>query len=180
MTGNPASDDVGSDLIDAYLISVENALVAAGAPRADRMQVLQNLETQISDMLAPLPLPFSEEAVCAVIARLEPPGHFTAIYGNGGKPGESVSPTPSPSRQSRLARLPSVQWPMVAAASCALLPIGFFLTLLAAASHAEGPAVLFAFLTLLGFVLTPFAIWRAFKQLGQAADNASGRSLVLN
>jgi len=123
-------------------------------------------------------LPFSEEAVRSVIAKLEPPRHFAATYGNGGDSIESASPTPSP--PSRFARPPRVPWPVIAAASCAFLPVGCFLALFAAANHEDGAAVVFVFLTLISFGLTPFAIWRAFKQLLLAPEKASGRSLVLN
>src|SRR5262245_33034613 len=44
-------DAVGRAAIDAYLDSVEQALFAVHAPRGDRVQVLQDLESQIADML---------------------------------------------------------------------------------------------------------------------------------
>ena len=82
MTENSTSG-VGRAAIDAYLDSIEQALLAAHAPRSDRVQVLADLEAQIADMLAREPQPLTEEVVKAVIARLEPPSHFAAMYGNG-------------------------------------------------------------------------------------------------
>src|SRR6187200_3117103 len=82
MTENSTSE-VGRAAIDAYLDSVEQALLAAHAPRSDRVQVLADLEAQIADMLAREPQPLTEEIVRMVIARLEPPSHFAAMYGNG-------------------------------------------------------------------------------------------------
>ena len=83
MTENPASS-IGRSVIDAYLDSVEQALLAANAPRSDRAQVLEDLDSQMADMLGPQPL--TEEIVRAVIARLEPASHFAAMYGNGKQP----------------------------------------------------------------------------------------------
>ena len=83
------------------------------------MQVLQNLETQIEEMLLPHPLPFTEETIRAVLDKLEPPSHFAAMYTNGGKSHESTSPTSSaPQRSFRLTR---PDWPIVAAVGAAIL-----------------------------------------------------------
>ncbi len=117
MSSAPAFDDVGLKLIDTYLIGVETALITAGAPRADRTQVLQDLETQITDMVALRPQPLTEEAVRAVLDTLEPPAHFAAMYTNGGKRYESTTPTSLPRRRSL--RLPFPKWPNAAAASAA-------------------------------------------------------------
>src|SRR5262245_4284599 len=87
MTEN-LSSAVGRAAIDAYLDSVEQALLAAHAPRGDRLQVLQDLESQIADMLAVGPQPLTEEIVQSVIAKLEPPSHFAATYGNGNNSNE--------------------------------------------------------------------------------------------
>ena len=114
MTEN-SSPTVGRAAIDAYLDSVEQALMSAHAPRSDRLQVLQDLESQIADMLTQQPMPLTEESVRAVLDKLEPPSHFAATYGNGTQTNPSA---PSPSR---FARLPRAPWPMIAAASCALL-----------------------------------------------------------
>ena len=62
-----STPDVGRATIDAYLDSVEHALMAAHAPRSDRLQVLQDLESQIAEMLAREPAPLTEESVSAVI-----------------------------------------------------------------------------------------------------------------
>jgi hypothetical protein len=178
MSGASSFDDVGSHLIDAYLIAVENALVAAGAPRPDRMQVLQNLETQIAEMLAPEPLPYTENAVRAVLDKLEPPSHFAATYGGGSKSHESTSPISSaPQRSFRVSR---PNWPIVAAVSAAILVFGGFTALIAASS---GPNDFWMLLTLLngfvGFIFTPVALWKACRQL-RSDPAAPGRDLVLN
>src|SRR6476660_8294535 len=103
MTENTSST-VGRAAIDAYLDSVEQALLAAHAPRADRVQVLQDLESQIADMLAVGPQPLTEEIVQSVIAKLEPPSHFAATYCNGnGK-------EPRPAWVTQFARRSSFRW----------------------------------------------------------------------
>lgn len=174
MTSTP--DDVGSDLIDAYLIAVENALVAAGAPRADRMQVLQNLEAQIAEMLAAQPMPFSEDDVRAVLNKLEPPSHFAATYGNGR---EVVSPKRNGSVQLPRLQLPGLRWPVISAVSCALLPTGCLGWFVGGMAHSGGIAVPGFFLTVVGFILTPLALWRAFKQLRACSEQSPDRNLVL-
>ena len=90
MTDNSTSA-VGRAAIEAYLDSVDEALIAAHAPRSDRMQVLQDLESQIADMLVQQPQPLTEEAVHALIQTLEPPSHFAATYGNGKQPTPAAS-----------------------------------------------------------------------------------------
>src|SRR4051794_9641757 len=72
MTENSTSD-VGCATINAYLDSVEEALLAANAPRGDRVQVLADLESQMADMLAQHPAPLREEAVKSAIEKLTPP-----------------------------------------------------------------------------------------------------------
>jgi hypothetical protein len=178
MSDASSLDDQGSDFIDAYLIAVENALVAAGAPRADRMQVLQNLETQIEEMLQPHPLPFTEDTIRAVLDKLEPPSHFAAMYSNGGKRYEPASPTTSaPQRAFRLAR---PHWPNVAAVCASSLVLSVMFGLIVGAS---GPNVFWLVMTLLsgfvGFVVTPIALWKAYRQL-RSNPAAPGRSLVIN
>jgi hypothetical protein len=178
MSGASAFDDVGSDLIDAYLIDVENALVAAGAPRADRMQVLQNLETQIEEMLQPHPLPFTEDTIRAVLDKLEPPSHFAAMYSNGGKRQESTSPTSAAPQRSFRLTLP--EWPNVAAVCAASLILSCLFALIVGAS---GPNDFWIVMTLLsgfvGFVFTPIALWKAYRQL-RSNPAAPGRNLVIN
>ena len=73
----------GQAVVDEYLDAVERALIASGAPRSERTQVVQDLESQIVEMMAALPQPVTEESIRSVIARLEPPAHFAATYGNG-------------------------------------------------------------------------------------------------
>jgi hypothetical protein len=177
MTENK-TPDVGRASIDAYLDSVEQALLAAHAPRSDRLQVLQDLESQIAEMLAHEPAPLTEESVRSVIEKLEPPRHFADTYGN------TAESTPSPT--SRFVRLPqirwSVRWPLVAALSCAMLVLGCVLTILAAGARSADPILGVSILLLfLGFVLTPIALWKAFRQLQTQLSTRqnSGRELVL-
>jgi hypothetical protein len=177
MTENTSSA-VGRAAIDAYLDSVEQALLAAHAPRGDRVQVLQDLESQIADMLAVGPQPLTEEIVQSVIARLEPPSHFAATYGNGG--GNADSNEPTPAWVNHIARGSHVRWPLVAALSCACLPFGCLLGLLASAGPPHGPVVAVILLMLLvGFALTPLALWKAVRQLQAQPDRPRDRDLVL-
>jgi hypothetical protein len=177
MTDNP-SPAVGRAAIDAYLDSVELALIAADAPRIDRLQVLQDLEAQIADMLAREPQPLTEESVRSVLDKLEPPSHFAATYGNGGKTTDSTSPSRSAPTLSRFVRIPRVPWPQIAVASCALLCISCLLALFAAATSAHGPLDLFMFLVIVSFVFSPIALWIAYRQL-RAHPSVPGRDLVL-
>jgi hypothetical protein len=171
MASASPSDDVGADLIDAYLIAVENALVSAGAPRADRMQVLQNLETQITEMLADHALPFTEDVVRAVLDKLEPPSHFAATYRN-----EQEASRPAPVLRGKP---PRWSWPVTAAVSCALLIVGCLLLLLGSVGHSKGLAALGGSSLFIGSVVTPFALWRAFDQLRASSQGRSNRDLVL-
>jgi hypothetical protein len=178
MTEN-SPPDVGRAAIDAYLDSVEQALLAAHAPRSDRLQVLQDLESQIADMLAREPAPLTEESVRSVIEKLEPPRHFADTYGH------ATESTP-PSSTGRFARLPhirwSVNWPTVAALSCTMLIFGCLLAMLAAGASSADPILgVSMFLIVLGFVLTPIALWKAFRQLQAQSSTRQdlGRELVL-
>jgi hypothetical protein len=170
-----SSSAVGRAAINAYLDSVELAMIAADAPRIDRLQVIQNLESQIADMLAGQPSPLTEESVRGVLDKLEPPSHFAATYGTGK---QSASPTAA--APSRVVRLPRISWPMIAAGSAAILLLGCLFGLLAINSGPNDLLILLMLLCLLvGFVLTPFAIWKAYNQL-LAQPGAPGRALVLN
>jgi hypothetical protein len=177
MTEN-SSSDIGRASIDAYLDSVEQALMAAHAPRSDRLQVLQDLESQIAEMLAREPAPLTEESVRALIEKLEPPCHFADTYGN---PAEST-----PTSKSRFARLPHtgwrVHWPTVAAVSCAMLVLGCLLAMLEAGARSNGPILGVSMsLIFLGFFVTPIALWKAFRQLQTQVNTRqnSGRELML-
>jgi hypothetical protein len=168
MTEN-SSPEVGRAVIDAYLDSVEQALLAARAPRSDRMQVLQDLDSQIADMLAREPAPITEESVRAVIEKLEPPSHFAETYGD-------VSESkPWPTR--RLPRFEHINWPIIAAVSFALIPISSLVALL---DQDLLGALSLIFLLPIGFLFTPFAIWKAFKQIRAQPRDIRGRDLVLN
>jgi len=174
MTEN-SSSDVGGAAIDAYLDSVEQALLAAHAPRGDRVQVLQDLESQIADMLASGPQPLTEEAVQSVIAKLEPPSHFAATYGNGR---EARAAWGVESAVSEIARRSWIRWPWVAAVSCTCLGLGCLGVLLT--NGPNGPdGILIALLLLVGFALTPLALWKAAKQLQAEPGDRRDRNLVL-
>lgn len=164
---------VGRAAIDAYLDSVDEALIAAHAPRSDRMQVLQDLESQITDMLSQQPQPLTEEAVQAVIKTLEPPSHFAATYGNGKRPA-------APSVDLYL-RFPQIRWPLAAAINAALLPLACLLMWFAEATRARGPFVGLPLMLmfLLGFAFTPLAIWKARKQLLAATENSRDYGLFV-
>src|SRR4051812_22852700 len=169
--------DVGQAAIDAYLDSVEQALLAANAPRGDRVQVLQDLETQIADMLAIGQQPLTEEIVQWLIAKLEPPSHFAATYGNG----NGNSKEPKPDWVAQIASRSSFRWPFVASLSCACLCVGCLMLLLAGGTMFNGGpfVVLIVLMLLAGFVLTPIALWKAVKQLQAQPDEHRDRELVL-
>jgi hypothetical protein len=168
MTENSAPE-VGRAAIDAYLDSVEQALLAVRAPRSDRLQVLQDLESQIADMLAHEPAPLTEESVRAVIEKLEPPRHFADTYT------DTSESKPSPIR--RLPRLETINWPLIAAISFALIPMSGLVALL---DQDLLGALSLVFLLPIGFLFTPFAIWKAFKQLRAQSGKIRGRDMVLN
>ena len=172
MTEN-SSSAVGRAAIDAYLDSVELALIAADAPRIDRLQVLQDLEAQIADMLAQQPTPLTEESVRSVLDKLEPPSHFAATYGNGKQPIRRR-------RRRRRAASHACRAPLAPdrsrelRASC----ISCLLAVFAAATDARGPFDLLMFLVMVSFVFTPIALWMAYRQL-RAHPGMPGRDLVL-
>jgi hypothetical protein len=170
MTEN-SSSAVGRAAIDAYLDSVELALIAAEAPRVDRVQVLQDLEAQIADMLAQQPTPLTEESVRTVLDKLEPPSHFATTYGNG----KQAAPLPMPSVFSRLPRAP---WPLIATISCALLCIACLFVVFAAAMNDRGMLDFLTLLVLATVILTPVALWMAHRQL-RADPGTPRRDLVL-
>lgn len=171
MTEN-SSSVVGRTAIEAYLDSVEQALFTAHAPRGDRIQVLQDLESQIADMLATGPQPLTEETVQSVIAKLEPPSHFAATYGSGKDPRQPWV--------TQITRRSLIRWPLVAALSCACLTVGCLLVLIASATSVNGPVVLFTILMLMvGCMLTPLALWKAIKQIQAQPERSRDCGLVL-
>lgn len=172
------NSEVGRSAIEAYLDSVDEALIVAHAPRSDRMQVLQDLESQIADMLSQQPQPLTEAAVEAVIKTLEPPSHFAATYGNGKRA--------QPSSAGIHVRLPEisisqVRWSLVAAISASLLPAACLLLWCIDATRAEGPmpALVLMLMFFVGFVFTPLAIWKARKQLLADVDSQRDRGLFV-
>jgi hypothetical protein len=176
MTEN-SSSAVGRAAIDEYLDSVELALIDVGAPRTDRLQVLQDLEAQIADMLAQSPPPLTEESVRSVLEKLEPPSHFAAMYSNG-KQTAAEAPMPTPPVQRYFPSMPRPLWAMIAAISCALFGLACLMAVFAAATRAHGPFELFMSLAVLSFFGTPIAIWMGFRQQRIRADVTS-RDLLL-
>ena len=172
MTENSSSAVVGCESIDSYLDSVEQAMIAANAPRGDRLQVLQDLESQIADMLSQQPPPLTEEIVQSVIEKLEPPSHFAETYANGKEAGSPIIARSGPMAYSR--------WAAVSAISCAAIPVSCLFLTLAATGDVHGPVLtLMAMPMLIGFVLTPIALWNAFKQLRAEPAQHLGRELAL-
>jgi hypothetical protein len=167
-----SSSAIGRAAIDAYLDSVEQVLLAAHAPRGDRVQVLQDLESQIAEMLTSAPQPLTDEVVQSTIAKLEPPGQFAATYGSGNDP--------RPSWGTQISSRSHVRWPLIAALSCACLVFGCLVMLMASNASLNGLYVLFiASMLLVGFVLTPVALWNAVKQLELHSEHHHGRELVM-
>jgi len=169
---------VGRAAIDAYLDSVDEALIAAHAPRSDRMQVLQDLESQIADMLSQQPETLTKEAVQAVIKSLEPPSHFAATYGNGKRP---VSSTHGVHVRIPEIRFSQIRWPLVAAISAALVPVACLLLLFIVSTRPQGSAYVltFWFTFFVGSVFTPLALWKARKQLLAGEANSPDRNLFV-
>jgi hypothetical protein len=67
------------DLVDSRLDTVERALLQGNTPRAERRSILEDIETQILDMLA-VEAPDHEPTradLLRVLARLDPPEAFT-------------------------------------------------------------------------------------------------------
>jgi hypothetical protein len=171
------ADAIRSAPVEAYLDSVEQALLVARVPRNERAQVVEDLTAQIADMLCAQPLPLTEDAIHAVLAQLEPPSHFAAMYTNGGENHASASPTSTaPQRSFRLAR---PAWPQVAAACASSLVLSVLFGQIVSAS---GPHDLWIFMTLLtgfvGLVFTPIALHLAFKQLKATPGKYRGRNLA--
>lgn len=118
-----STGEIGHAAIDAYLDSVEQAMLAVHAPRRDRMQVLEDIESQIADMLAEQPTPLTEDAVRDVIGKLEPPSHFATMYGNGRQPraANAVSARSAWRWPSPWPALMGVPWTRVAVVSISLM-----------------------------------------------------------
>lgn len=167
-----ASDSaVGADRIDAYITSVERVLMHAAVPAAERVQVLDDLETQIAEMLASEPLPISDDTVAAVIARLAPPSHFAAAYS------AHSQPTPTPSEFA--AAQTYSPWILFASGSCAMMGLSFLLLLLFAAGNVSPPVAIMVILFLLTCaVLCPVALRQGLAQLRTAPERYYGSHLA--
>lgn len=170
MTENSTSD-VGRAAIDIYLDTVEQALIAAHAPRSDRVQVLHDLESQIADMLALEPAPLTEAAVQSVLAKLEPPSHFAAMYGNG------TAPTVADIKPARVAS--RLRWSYVAAGCAAVFVFGWLLLLGHAVDLVNSQGGLVVCSIAFGFIATPIALAMAYWQLRANPKQAHDRNLVV-
>jgi hypothetical protein len=173
-----STSDVGRAAIDTYQDGVEQALFAAHAPRSDRVQVLHDLESQIADMLAQEPAPLTEAAVQAVLAKLEPPSHFAATYGNGKQP-PAARPIPTQARG-----MAAIRWSIVAAGCFALPIIGILLEVLFNLSAREElrirhSGVFVVLSTMAALVATPGALAMAYRQLRADPEQAYDRDLVM-
>jgi hypothetical protein len=173
MTEN-ATSDVGRATIDAYLDSVEEALLTANAPRGDRVQVLADLESQIADMLAQQPAPLTEESVKSVIEKLEPASHFAAMYRNCKQPrtdlsSEVVGPL-----------LDKIRWSRVAIA-CFVLPLlGTSLEFALHFLYHVGNGAMLVLSIVAGLIATPFALAMAYWQVRARPGRFPDRDLVLS
>jgi hypothetical protein len=172
MTDQPATD-TGRAVIDEYLDSIERVLIAAHAPRSERTQVVQDLESQIADMLASAPQPLTEDAVRAVIARLEPPEHFAATYGNGQK--ETAKSETKAAGWSA----PKIGWVYAAAISTGLIPLAVLLGVAAFEGRAAALGGLLLLIALMAAVFAPYALVRAARDLESPPPSATKRATVL-
>lgn len=170
-------DALRSAPVEAYLDSVDQVLLASRVPRTERAQVLEDLTSQIADMLATQPPPITDDAIRAVLAELEPPTHFAAMYTNGGEHHATEAPTSTAPRRSFRLALP--EWPQVAAACATSLVVSVLIGLIAGAS---GPNDFWIVITLLtgfvGLAFTPIALYRAFKLLKAHPGMYRGRNLT--
>ena len=172
MTEAPSSA-AGADLIDAYIDSVERVLLGANVAPSERTHVLADLETQISDMLEQQVLPITAEKVAAVIAELEPPSHFAAIYGVDSAELQTSISTHQPA-------IPYNPWVLAAAASSTLIVLCCLLLLVLAAGNVVGPFVAFVALVLVtNIVVAPIALRKGCAQLRAEADRFCGRELAI-
>lgn len=173
MTENSTSD-VGCATIDAYLDSVEDALLAANAPRGDRAQVLADLESQIADMLAQQPAPLTEEIVTSVIEKLEPASHFAAMYGN------CKQPRTYRSREAVYPVLDKIRWSRVAIA-CFVLPLlGTSLEFALHFLFDAGNGAILVLSIVAGLIATPSALAMAYWQVRARPGRFPDRNLILN
>ena len=122
-------------------------------------------------MLFQQPQPLTEEAVQAVIKTLEPPSHFAATYGNGKRPASDVT-------ELHL-RFSQIRWSLAAAISAALLPIACLLLWIAVGARVHGAEGMILLLFAVGFAFTPFALWKARKQLLAEPENPRDRNLFV-
>ncbi len=149
---------LGQNRIDQYLDLVERTLMMANAPRSDRMQVIQDLESQISEMLAASSEPRSDALVIEILQRMEPATHFAAMYG------QAEAMTQPPSRQLKPRGPHMSRWILAAAAM-----VGFLiLTLLASPLLIENEelALMTIFMVIPATLLaTPFIWWMGVREI---------------
>jgi hypothetical protein len=179
MIENSHSTVVGRDAIDAYINAVEQALITANAPRPDRLEVLQDLESQIAEMLAQRPQPLTEEVVQSVIEKLEAPGVFATAYADIDQPQAATASRLPATRRTLRARFTNVRWSTAAVMSCALIPLGCVLLLLSTTANDRGPAEAATILLLLAIAVTPIPLWKSFQQLRTEPAQDHGRQLTM-
>ncbi len=165
--------EVGKVAVGAYLDAVEQALIDADAPRGDRMQVTQDLESQIADMLAQQPRPLTEESVGTVLAALEPPAHFSAMYGSAEPDSHTTAP---PAKYST--------WLLAAAGAMATAIVLMLMVLLVASSGGGGRAaapvaVILLLCEVAAIVLVPLALRFGIQQLRSEPTRYKGHELAL-
>lgn len=166
-----ADSAVGADRIDAYINSVEQVLLAAAVPAAERVQILDDLETQITEMLASEPLPISDATVAAVISRLEPPSHFAATY--------AVEPQQSHAAAALAPAPPYSPWILAATCSCAMVFLSCLLLMLMAAEDLAPPVAFTVILFLLACAIaTPLTLRKGLVQLRTAPKQYRGQTLA--
>ncbi len=168
-----ADPAAGADQIDAYIDSVERVLLAVGVAKIERLQILEDLELQITEMLNQQPLPITAEIVESVIAKLAPASQFAANYDlPADEPRSPVSGQPT--------TIPYHRAASIAAISFALIPLSCILLLFLASMHAVGGAVACCLLLLVaGLVATPINLRKAFHQFRAEPAQQRGRDLAI-
>lgn len=163
---------LGQDRIDQYLDLVERTLMMANAPRSDRMQVIQDLESQISEMLTASSEPRSDALVIEILQRMEPASHFAAMYGQAEATAQPKINRPKP-RGPHLSR-----WILAAAAL-----VGFLiLTLLTTPLILENDelALMTIFMVIPAtLIATPFVWWMGVREIRANPGVVMGRDIAL-
>lgn len=156
--------------IDAYLDAVDQALLAAQAPRGDRIQVAQDLEIQINEMLNQLSQPTNDDDVTKLLASLESPAKFAASYQ------ESNSELVNAQNPVALAsKQPFGRWVIASAIACSCLVFSLVIAATAPILFPFGPPVVG--LIALGFAVYGFSMTPLFSYLAYAHARSKHRGL---